>query len=37
MQDYLHHSPPMLCLIVVIFGAAASLLPISPVERVGAR
>ena len=37
MQDYLDYSPPMLCLIVVIFGAAASLLPISPVERVGAR
>jgi pimeloyl-ACP methyl ester carboxylesterase len=34
MQDYLRHSPLMLCLIVVIFGAAASLLPFSPVEPV---
>jgi pimeloyl-ACP methyl ester carboxylesterase/membrane protein YqaA with SNARE-associated domain len=34
MQDYLGHSPLMLCLIVVIFGAAASLLPFSPVEPV---
>ena len=34
MQDYLRYSPLMLCLIVVIFGAAASLLPFSPVEPV---
>ena len=34
MQDYLRSSPLMLCLIVVIFGAAASLLPFSPVEPV---
>ena len=34
MQDNLHHSALMLCLIVVIFGAASSLLPFSPVEPV---
>lgn len=34
MRDLAMHSPVLLCLVTVIFGAASSLLPVSPVEPI---